>query len=212
MRPTSRRTRSDTCLRRVPPPAYAMRTSTRADAARHPKTRPSHRPVSPSHPSREHRIAKELADTPVRAWQLHILDLILGFAPVPQNPNRSPRHLPLRTIQGPQAFIGWSRIDPRKRRAGTLETLPSYQLGGYLRRLRLRKKMALVDLGRYTGLSTSLLSQLETKRKAFPTLALARIPMVFDINLDRFFADRAARKTFASSAPAPFVVTAQSGP
>ena len=37
----------------------------------------------------------------------------------------------------------------------------SYEIGAKLRQLRLRKKIALVDLGKHTGLSASMLSQLE---------------------------------------------------
>ena len=75
--------------------------------------------------------------------------------------------------------------------------LSSYRIGPKLRRLRLRKKIGLVDLGRHTGLSASLLSQLENG-KLVPTLpTLARIAMVFDVGLDHFFAERAGRKMFA---------------
>lgn len=75
--------------------------------------------------------------------------------------------------------------------------LSSYELGNKLRQLRLRKKIALVDLGKHTGLSASMLSQLETG-KLTPTLpTLARIAMVFDVGLDFFFDDRRRRKTFA---------------
>src|ERR1700761_2601481 len=65
--------------------------------------------------------------------------------------------------------------------------LSSYDIGPKLRRLRLRKKIALVDLGKHTGLSASMLSQLETG-KMVPTLpTLARIAMVFDVGLEHFF-------------------------
>ena len=48
-------------------------------------------------------------------------------------------------------------------------------LGERIRRLRLKKSMGLVELGRHTGLSASFLSQLETGR-VVPTLRnLARI-------------------------------------
>jgi len=68
--------------------------------------------------------------------------------------------------------------------------LSSYEIGPKLRRLRLRKKIALVDLGKHTGLSASMLSQLENGR-LIPTLpTLARIAMVFDVGLDHFFAGR----------------------
>jgi transcriptional regulator with XRE-family HTH domain len=74
--------------------------------------------------------------------------------------------------------------------------LSSYELGRKLRQLRLRKKIALVDLGKHTGLSASMLSQLETG-KMVPTLpTLARIAMVFDVGLEYFFDDRKRRKLF----------------
>lgn len=74
--------------------------------------------------------------------------------------------------------------------------LSSYELGAKLRQLRLRKKIALVDLGRHTGLSASMLSQLETG-KMVPTLpTLARIAAVFDVGLEHFFDDRRRRKLF----------------
>ena len=75
--------------------------------------------------------------------------------------------------------------------------LSSYELGRKLRQLRLRKKIALVDLGKHTGLSPSLLSQLENG-KMIPTLpTLARIAMVFDVGLDHFFGDKRGRKLFS---------------
>ena len=75
--------------------------------------------------------------------------------------------------------------------------LSAYELGKKLRQLRLRKKIALVDLGKHTGLSASLLSQLENG-KLVPTLpTLARIAMVFDVSLDHFFSDKKKRKLFA---------------
>ena len=74
--------------------------------------------------------------------------------------------------------------------------LATYDIGQKLRQLRLRKKIALVDLGKHTGLSASMLSQLETG-KMIPTLpTLARIAMVFDVGLDFFFDDRRRRKIF----------------
>ncbi|HYO83690.1 MAG TPA: XRE family transcriptional regulator [Bryobacteraceae bacterium] len=74
--------------------------------------------------------------------------------------------------------------------------LSSYELGSKLRQLRLRKKIGLVDLGKHTGLSASMLSQLENG-KLVPTLAtLARIAMVFDVGLDYFFTERKRRRPF----------------
>jgi transcriptional regulator with XRE-family HTH domain len=60
-------------------------------------------------------------------------------------------------------------------------------IGERIKRLRLKKSMGLVELGRHTGLSASFLSQLETGR-VVPTLRnLARIAMVFSKDLSHFF-------------------------
>jgi transcriptional regulator with XRE-family HTH domain len=60
-------------------------------------------------------------------------------------------------------------------------------IGERIKRLRLKKSMGLVELGRHTGLSASFLSQLETGR-VVPTLRnLARIAMVFSKDLPYFF-------------------------
>ena len=75
--------------------------------------------------------------------------------------------------------------------------LSNYDLGAKLRQLRLRKKIALVDLGKHTGLSASMLSQLENG-KLVPTLpTLARIAVVFDVGLEHFFADQRAHRIFS---------------
>jgi len=61
------------------------------------------------------------------------------------------------------------------------------RIGDRIRRLRLKKSMGLVELGKHTGLSASFLSQLETGR-VVPTLRnLARIAMVFSKDLSYFF-------------------------
>src|ERR1700758_883515 len=61
------------------------------------------------------------------------------------------------------------------------------KLGERIKRLRLKKSMGLVELGRHTGLSASFLSQLETGR-VVPTLRnLARLAMVFSKDLSYFF-------------------------
>lgn len=60
-------------------------------------------------------------------------------------------------------------------------------IGERIKRLRLKRSMGLVELGRHTGLSASFLSQLETGR-VVPTLRnLARIAMVFHKDLSFFF-------------------------
>jgi len=52
----------------------------------------------------------------------------------------------------------------------------------------LKKKIALVDLGKHTGLSPALLSKIERGR-LFPTLpTLLRIALVFGVGLEYFFA------------------------
>lgn len=61
------------------------------------------------------------------------------------------------------------------------------RIGERIKFLRQRKHMGLVELGRYTGLSASFLSQLETGR-VVPTLRnLARVAMVFSRDLSYFF-------------------------
>lgn len=61
------------------------------------------------------------------------------------------------------------------------------RIGARIKRLRLKKSMGLVELGRLTGLSASYLSQLETGR-VVPTLRnLSRIAMVFSKDLSYFF-------------------------
>ncbi len=75
--------------------------------------------------------------------------------------------------------------------------LGSYDIGHKLRQLRLRKKIALVDLGKHTGLSASMLSQLENG-KLIPTLpTLARIALVFDVGLEFFFGEKRAKRVFS---------------
>ena len=66
------------------------------------------------------------------------------------------------------------------------------RLGERIRRLRLKKSMGLVELGKHAGLSASYLSQLETGR-VVPTLRnLARIAMVFSKDLAYFFENEPA--------------------
>ncbi|HEV2464790.1 MAG TPA: XRE family transcriptional regulator [Acidobacteriaceae bacterium] len=61
------------------------------------------------------------------------------------------------------------------------------RIGERIKRLRLKRSMGLVELGKHTGLSASFLSQLETGR-VVPTLRnLARIAMVFNKDLSYFF-------------------------
>jgi transcriptional regulator with XRE-family HTH domain len=65
--------------------------------------------------------------------------------------------------------------------------LKQYAIGGKLRRLRLKKSMGLVELGKHTGLSPAMLSKLE-RDVLHPTLpTLLRIAMVFSVGLEYFF-------------------------
>jgi transcriptional regulator with XRE-family HTH domain len=70
----------------------------------------------------------------------------------------------------------------------TLTTgLEGYAIGPKIRRLRLRKKLGLVQLGEHTGLSPALLSKIE-RGHMFPTLpTLLRIALVFGVGLEHFF-------------------------
>ena len=74
-------------------------------------------------------------------------------------------------------------IDPASAEAFIAEK----HIGERIKRLRLKKSMGLVELGRQTGLSASFLSQLETGR-VVPTLRnLARVALVFGKELNYFF-------------------------
>src|SRR6201993_4835142 len=67
------------------------------------------------------------------------------------------------------------QIDPATAEAFISER----KIGERIKKLRLKKSMGLVELGKHTGLSASFFSQLETGR-VVPTLPhLARIAMVF---------------------------------
>ncbi len=68
-------------------------------------------------------------------------------------------------------------------------TIESKQIGERIRRLRMRRSMGLVELGKKTGLSASFLSQLETGRVVPTVRNLARIAMTFGKDLSYFFRD-----------------------
>lgn len=75
--------------------------------------------------------------------------------------------------------------------------LESYAIGPKIRRLRLRKKLGLVQLGEHTGLSPALLSKIE-RGHLFPTLpTLMRIALVFGVGLDHFFREDSDRPIHA---------------
>ncbi|MGZ5474469.1 MAG: helix-turn-helix domain-containing protein [Thermoanaerobaculia bacterium] len=74
------------------------------------------------------------------------------------------------------------------------EGLRNYEIGEKVRALRLRKKMALVELGRHTGLSAALLSKIERSNIYPPLPTLLRIAMVFGVGLDYFFRDESKRQ------------------
>src|ERR1700755_450870 len=99
-------------------------------------------------------------------------------------------HQTFRTIQHSSCAVdnkdtagARSQTDPASAEAVIAEK----RIGERIKRLRLKKCMGLVELGRHTGLSASFLSQLETGR-VVPTLRnLARIAMVFSKDLSYFF-------------------------
>ncbi len=64
-------------------------------------------------------------------------------------------------------------------------------LGERIRRLRMKRSMGLVELGKKTDLSASFLSQLETGRVVPTVRNLARIAMAFQKDLSYFFHDDA---------------------
>lgn len=73
------------------------------------------------------------------------------------------------------------------------EGLRNYEIGDKVRALRLKKKMALVELGKHTGLSAALLSKIERSNIYPPLPTLLRIAMVFGVGLDYFFRDETKR-------------------
>jgi transcriptional regulator with XRE-family HTH domain len=80
-----------------------------------------------------------------------------------------------------------TQADGRMDAAVAEAILAERRLGERIKRLRLKKSMGLVEMGKHTGLSASFLSQLETGR-VVPTLRnLARIAMVFGKDLSYFF-------------------------
>jgi transcriptional regulator with XRE-family HTH domain len=77
------------------------------------------------------------------------------------------------------------------------EGLRNYEIGEKVRALRLRKKMALVELGKHTGLSAALLSKIERSNIYPPLPTLLRIALVFGVGLDYFFRDETTRPVVA---------------
>jgi transcriptional regulator with XRE-family HTH domain len=75
--------------------------------------------------------------------------------------------------------------------------LSEYAIGQKIHKLRLKKKIGLVELGRHTGLSAAMLSKVESG-KLFPTLpTLLRIALVFSVGLEYFFTDDQKRNAVA---------------
>jgi transcriptional regulator with XRE-family HTH domain len=80
-------------------------------------------------------------------------------------------------------FVHHPPVDP----AAAEQFLAASHLGQRIKRLRLKRSMGLMELGKLTGLSASFLSQLETGR-VVPTLRnLARLSLVFNKDLSHFF-------------------------
>jgi quercetin dioxygenase-like cupin family protein len=80
----------------------------------------------------------------------------------------------------------------------TLNTaLEGYGIGPKIRRLRLRKKLGLVQMAEHTGLSPAMLSKIE-RGHLHPTLpTLLRIALVFGVGLDHFFTEDSDRPVHA---------------
>jgi transcriptional regulator with XRE-family HTH domain len=94
-------------------------------------------------------------------------------------------------VFGGQMTEAVARIEETQKSQVDTETTEKFiaekHIGERIKRLRLKKSMGLVELGKHTGLSASFLSQLETGR-VVPTLRnLARIAMVFSKDLSYFF-------------------------
>jgi transcriptional regulator with XRE-family HTH domain len=97
----------------------------------------------------------------------------------------------IHTAGGPMSDLRGVKSDETQKNQVDPETAERFiaekHIGERIKRLRLKKSMGLVELGKHTGLSASFLSQLETGR-VVPTLRnLARIAMVFSKDLSYFF-------------------------
>jgi transcriptional regulator with XRE-family HTH domain len=109
-------------------------------------------------------------------------------------------HLSLTKSFPLEVQLGESELNTHENPAGSItRMLAAYGIGPKLRRLRLRKKMGLADLGKHSGLSASMLSQLENGR-LIPTLpTLSRIALVFDLGLEYFLDNSQSKRVFAIS-------------
>ena len=67
--------------------------------------------------------------------------------------------------------------------------LDQYQIGLKLRRLRIGKQLTLSRLATETGLSTALLSKLESAQMIPTLLTLSKICRVYGVSLSHFFSD-----------------------
>lgn len=103
-----------------------------------------------------------------------------------------------RDVQNTQAALNPGEMGTEQVLSETLITaLEGYAIGPKIRRLRLRKKLGLVQLGEHTGLSPAMLSKIECGH-LFPTLpTLLRIALVFGVGLDHFFREDSDRPVHA---------------
>jgi transcriptional regulator with XRE-family HTH domain len=93
------------------------------------------------------------------------------------------------TQKTPRVPAHHAPVDP----AAAEQLLASSHLGQRIKRLRLKRSMGLMELGKLTGLSASFLSQLETGR-VVPTLRnLARLSLVFNKDISYFFESEGER-------------------
>jgi len=104
---------------------------------------------------------------------------------------RSHEHTRTAEVEQLQEELAKARNEETQKSQVDTETTEKFiaekHIGERIKRLRLKKSMGLVELGKHTGLSASFLSQLETGR-VVPTLRnLARIAMVFSKDLSYFF-------------------------
>lgn len=89
------------------------------------------------------------------------------------------------------ASLIWRKTDLANGKTHPQWFLAAYCIGAKLRSLRTEKRLTLARLAAETGLSTALLSKLETDRM-LPTLAtLATICRVYGVGLGHFFCDPA---------------------
>ena len=120
-----------------------------------------------------------------------------------QQPSRAGCQNQMKPVMGQESVTGSGGVSMAKAVSYAQWSLEPYCIGLKLRSLRTQKRLTLSRLAAETGLSTALLSKLETDRM-IPTLpTLATISRVYGVGMSYFFAEP-ARHTLSITRKAHF--------